>query len=460
MKKASNHANPLIGMAGEIIDTLAGIPVLQYDNMHRCVLSWNHQRQLEEIYTLVVGRGPMKEYLQRILLLAFAIVSFLPVSFAQMANVTGIIRGEEGALQAATIKVGKTVVLTDDNGRFSMSLNPGRHHIVITHTGYKTVLQQLIVENGETKNIEVSLVREVDLGEVIVLGSRSLVQRSNLNTAVPVDVFQAKQLQQTGQVSLTQMLNYSVPSFNASRPHNNEPATLRGLNPDHLLILVNGTRRHSMGIITASGARGQLGGGTAPNDLNSIPFTAIEKIEILRDGASAQYGSDAIAGVMNIQLKKSTGKTTVQIQAGQFYKGDGESLIAGINHGFSLNKKGFLNFSADFRFSDYSYRGGAYTGTVYKTISATAAPAVAAKLKAEDDSLIRLNNFDRNKVSNAGSPKITRIGVLLNGGYSIGQKTEFFWTATCNSRQSRAPQAYIFPKSPARINELLFPNGF
>jgi iron complex outermembrane receptor protein len=141
----------------------------------------------------------------------------------------------------------------------------------------------------------------------------------------------------------------------------------------------------------------------------------------------------------------------------QFYKGDGENITAGINRGFSLNNKGFLNFSADFRFNNPTYRGGTYTGTVYRNIPDT---ATAQRLKAEDDSLIRVNNFDRTKVSNAGSPKITRVGALLNGGYTIGKKSELFWTAAVNSRPSIALQGYTFPKTANRINPALFPNGF
>jgi iron complex outermembrane receptor protein len=385
---------------------------------------------------------------RRIFSLAVTLLLFLPLAFGQKGTVRGTVKGSEGPLQAATVAAGKTTVMTDEGGTFSLQLAPGRYTLVITHVGYKMNAQDVNVTNGDIDGIDINLVPAAGLDEVTVLGSRSLVQRSNLNTAVPVDVFPARQLVQTAQASLTQMLNYTVPSFNASRPRNNEPATLRGLNPDHLLILVNGTRRHNMGIITASGARGQLGGGSAPNDLNAIPFTAIEKIEILRDGAAAQYGSDAIAGVINIQLKKSTGVTTAQVQTGQYYKGDGGNLLFGINHGFALNKKGFLNFSADFRFNDYTYRGGTYTGTVYTTN------------KRVDDSLVLARGFDRNNVSNAGSPKITRIGVLVNGGYPIGKKTELFWTAAFNSRQSRAYQGYIFPKNANRVNPELFPHGF
>ena len=109
--------------------------------------------------------------------------------------------------------------------------------------------------------------------------------------------------------------------------------------------------------------RGTLGRGSVGNDLNSIPFSAIEKIEILRDGASAQYGSDAIAGVMNIELKKTTGKTFINLHLGQQYKGDGESIVFGINRGIKLNKKGLLlNFSGDFRYRKPTHRGGEYLG--------------------------------------------------------------------------------------------------
>ncbi|HUP13197.1 MAG TPA: carboxypeptidase regulatory-like domain-containing protein, partial [Niastella sp.] len=174
----------------------------------------------EQLNSLQVRRSPTKALFQRIIMPAFTFVLFLPFAFAQKGTITGRVTGNEGAIQSATVTAAKTSVLTDDKGSFSMSLNPGNHTIVITHTGYKEVMQELTIENGNTKNIEVVLIRGAELGEVVVLGSRSLVQRSNLNTVVPVDVFTSKQLEQTGQVSLTQMLNYSAPSFNASRPHN------------------------------------------------------------------------------------------------------------------------------------------------------------------------------------------------------------------------------------------------
>ena len=154
------------------------------------------------------------------------------------------------------------------------------------------------------------------------------------------------------------------------------------------------------------GLKGQLGPGSVGNDLNSIPFSAIEKIEILRDGASAQYGSDAIAGVINIQLKKSTGKTSIQLHTGQFYEGDGEKLSLGINRGISLNKKGFLNFSASFRYQAPTYRGGEYSGTVYKNYPANASSADSIKTKAQDDSIVNARGYNRKSdLDNVGNSK-------------------------------------------------------
>jgi iron complex outermembrane receptor protein len=169
---------------------------------------------------------------------------------------------------------------------------------------------------------------------------------------------------QTGQINLTQMLNFAAPSFNASRELYNEPITLRGLDPQHMLILLDGTRYHNQTWYFQGYLRGQLGKGSAGNDLNSIPFSAIEKVEILRDGASAQYGSDAIARVINIRLKETTGKTSILLHTGQYYAGDGEKFSFGVNRGFSIRKKGFVNFSADYRYQLPVYRAE-YTRALY-----------------------------------------------------------------------------------------------
>ncbi|HZH65682.1 MAG TPA: TonB-dependent receptor [Flavisolibacter sp.] len=377
---------------------------------------------------------------------AYCLVGSAP--FAQKGTLNGTVTGAGEPLQAVTVTAGANNVLTDKRGWFSLSLDAGFYTFIISHAGYKTVAQEVKITSSDTQTLHFRLAPAEEMSEVVVLGSRSSVQRTYLQTPVPVDVIAAKQLTQTGQPSLTQMLNFAAPSFNASRPLINEPVTLRGLNPDQLLILVNGTRRHNMAYVNPGGVRGILGRGAVANDLNAIPFSAIEKIEILRDGASAQYGSDAIAGVINIQLKKQTNETSVQLHTGQFYKGDGKSVTAGLNTGFSLFRKGFLNISADFRYNNPTHRGGEYWGTVY------------TDNKTVDDSIVRARGFNRKAVSNAGSSKQTSGGLSLNGGYPVSANTELFWTAMVSSRKTIFTSGFIFPKNTTRINPELFPDGF
>lgn len=386
---------------------------------------------------------------------------------------TGIIKGKvlviEGVLQAATVFLGNENQLTDYQGGFVFSVRPGIYTLVITHTGYKKIEQKVEIEEGNTQVVDFTMTPTEHLGEVVVLGSRSNVQRSNLNMAVPVDALSAKQLTQTGQLSLVQMLNFIAPSFTASRQVSNEPATLRGLDPEHVLILLNGTRYHNSAWLNLGNFRGSLGRGSVGNDLNSIPFSAIEKIEILRDGASAQYGSDAIAGAINIRLKELTGKTSIQINAGQYYKGDGENLVIGINRGISLrrrsktpeNENGFLNISGDYRFQGRTNRGGIHEGTVYSSIPGTASQAQRDIIVTEDNRRINSNGFSRLvPASHVGNPKLTSFGFLINGGYPVKNHVKLFWTAAINNRIVNSRSAYVFPKTPNQIDTALFPGGF
>jgi iron complex outermembrane recepter protein len=370
-------------------------------------------------------------------------------SFAQRGIIKGLVKDEETRLQAATVSVANNSTVSNSNGEFSIAINPGTYILFATHVGYKKFEQEINVKANETLTITINMLRAEQLGEVVVLGSRSVIQRSNLYTAIPVDRITSKELVQTGQPSLIQMLNFTVPSLNSSRQSLLDPVTLRGISPDHLLILMNGVRYHNLAAINSGSIRGTLGRGAVGNDLNSIPFSAIEKIEILRDGASAQYGSDAIAGVMNIILKKTTGKTSVHLHLGQQYKGDGENILFGINQGISLNKKGFLNFSGDFRYRNATHRGGEYQGTVYNNN-----PVL-------DSQKISERGFSRKTpVSNDGSIELSSSGFLMNGGYTVGNQIELFWTGSVNYRHPVSVGAYRFPKNTNQVNLALYPDGF
>lgn len=403
----------------------------------------------------------MRKIYLDIILSAVIIVSANTFSFSQNGIITGKVKYGTEALQSATVSLGNQTTNTDHKGEFSFSIKPGNYTITVTHVSYNKIEKAVRVEGGRTQNIDFDMIPDgSQLGEITVVGSRSLVHRSNLNTPVPIDVFSSAQLAQTGQTNLMQMLNFTAPSFNASMQIMTEPVTLRGLDPDHTLILLNGTRYHNIAYMNPGLPRGQLGRGSVGNDLNTIPFSAIEKVEILRDGASAQYGSDAIAGVVNTRLKESTGKTSVSLHLGQHFKGDGEKFKLGIYRGIDLNKKGFLSFSADLNHREPAFRGGEHKGTVYKNIPANSSYTDSVRIRAEDDSIIKARGFDRMKAGNAGTTKSTSIGFLMNGAYRVSDKTELFWTGTLNYQTLTFENNQILPRNPVAINTLLFPDGF
>lgn len=188
-----------------------------------------------------------------------------------------------------------------------------------------------------------------EFSETISVGSRS-AERSRTDTPVPVDVLPIEELATaSGQLDLGQLLQYAAPSFNSNRQSGSDgsdhvdAATLRGLGPDQVLVLVNGKRRHTSALVYLFGTRAR---GNVGTDLNTIPVAAIERIEILRDGASAQYGSDAIAGVVNIVLKRGTGLDVV-VAAGGYRAGDGETGQVAVNYGLEVGRGGSLNLTGE-----------------------------------------------------------------------------------------------------------------
>jgi len=198
-----------------------------------------------------------------------------------------------------------------------------------------------------------------NLDAVQVTGSR-VRGRTAEDTAAPVDIIGKEELNATGALEVGQILQTLEPSFNFSRTFVSDgsdilrPATLRALGPDQVLVLVNGQRRHQQALVNVQQT---IGRGSAGTDINAIPLSAIERIEVLRDGAAAQYGSDAIAGVINIILKRQTDHTDVSLMGGQTYAGDGEIVHGSVNTGWDLGK-GFVNLSAEYRDRGETNRAG------------------------------------------------------------------------------------------------------
>jgi iron complex outermembrane receptor protein len=206
--------------------------------------------------------------------------------------------------------------------------------------------------------------------EVVITGTR-VQSRTRLDTLAPVDVLSSQALTQQGTTELAQALSTMAPSLDFPRPSITDgtdiirPATLRGLSPDQTLVLVNSKRRHASALVNVNGS---IGRGSAAVDLNAIPVPAIERIEVLRDGASAQYGSDAIAGVINIKLREAREGGEAAVSYGLFNSDvktargersvhDGNALDASFWSGLPLGPKGFLTVTGEFRDNDPTSRG-------------------------------------------------------------------------------------------------------
>jgi iron complex outermembrane recepter protein len=270
------------------------------------------------------------------------------------------------------------------------------------------------------------------LDTIQVLGSRAK-NRTAAETAAPVDIIRAEQLEQTGVQELGQLLQMLEPSFNFSRTTISDgtdiirPATLRGLGPDQVLVLVNGKRRHQQALVNVQQT---IARGSAGTDINAIPVTAIDRIEVLRDGAAAQYGSDAIAGVINIVLKKQTKETQLFFEAGQTREGDGDVLHGGINHGFALGDDGFLNVSVEYRDREETNRAGPDTLRV-------SPPRVTQRI---------------------GDADAKDAYLWMNGGVELGVG-ELYWFGGASRRKGDS-SGFFRSAGDGRTVPALYPNGF
>ena len=336
---------------------------------------------------------------------------------------------------------------TNANGVFTINADEG-DVLVITIIGYKT--QEITV--GSQHELTINMEDAVAELSTVVVGSRSLRPRTNVESPVPVDVISSKDLLGTGQIEPAQQIQYTAPSFVSNRQtiadgtDHIDPASLRGLGPDQVLVLVNGKRRYNTALVNINGT---VGKGSVGTDLNAIPASSIERIEVLRDGAASQYGSDAIAGVINVVLKKKTG-TQVFAHAGQQYAGDGANLQLGINEGFKLGKKGgVLNLTGEIRHRQPTNRAGNYLGTVYTADAA------------QDEVLIAQNGgWDRTNNIFLGNSKQLNAYGEANLEVPISDKSRFYAMGMYSYRKGKAAGFYRYPKQTTQVVAQLYPRGF
>lgn len=281
------------------------------------------------------------------------------------------------ALLGVTIVIKGTSKGTTSDGEGNFSINADKGQVLIfSFIGYNS--REITVGNDTTLSVTLEDAAK-ELEEFVMVGSRSAKPRTDVERPAPVDVLTAKELQNTGQVDLGQMLQFTSPSFNSSKNGINgvanyaDPATLRGMSPDQVLVLIDGKRRHQFSALNLNIT---IGKGTVVTDMNSIPSLATDRLEILRDGAAAQYGSDAIAGIINVGLNKSVGKGTFKTQYGVTSRGDGASYLAAANYGIKLGKeKSYLNMTLHYQYAEGSDRSDPFNGNIYSANAAAEATA-------------------------------------------------------------------------------------
>ena len=272
--------------------------------------------------------------------------------------------------------------ISDPDGNYSVTVPEIDSTLEFRFVGYGA--QEFVVSRG-TSVIDVRLSQSIlSLEDVVVIGSRRL-PRLIKDSAVPVDVFGPRDLVSQTSTDVDEILRTQIPSFNVQRHGIDDeatlvrPITLRGLSPDNVVVLVNGKRRHRSASLALLGS--SLNTGSQGVDLNMIPSIALKKVEVLRDGAAAQYGADAVAGVFNMQLRDNSSGVQIRLQGGQYFDGNdinpigiaassddllsdhettgkGGSFVAAVNVGLPLTERGFVNVSAEYRDANPTIRSG------------------------------------------------------------------------------------------------------
>lgn len=360
---------------------------------------------------------------------------------------------------------------SDVDGNFSLSVKAGAT-LVVSYVGYQS--QEIMI--SDQTQLTIVMVGLTELDEIVITGSRTPA-RSNTATPLPIDVVSASSLISTGQTTFDKALQYKIPSFNTVQTPVNDatslldPYEIRNMGPSRTLILINGKRKNLSSLLytQTSPGRGETG-----SDISGIPVDAIKSVEVLRDGASAQYGSDAIAGVINIILKDDVEMGSLTLRTGITGQGDGEMVGVSLNNGTVIgDNKGFINYTADFskvnlanrpgtvdadgefndfvavdpgQLSSYINDDGTLQGTQISNLSASeqeifftnyqSTADYATKLAAinqgnttgravVDDFLAR--NPDANNIN--GAPETAAAKFAINAGYNVSDDTELYINA-------------------------------
>jgi len=406
----------------------------------------------------------MKRKLLLILILGTLISTHI---FAQQRTLTGVVVSTDDKLPLPGVSVKVKgldgAAVTKQDGTFSIVVRNGRY-LLVSYIGYKSAE----VEIGTATKLSIALeAADNNLNELQIVGSRS-ANRTKLNSPVPVDVIDLKTLQQySPQASVTQLLQYVSPSFHSSVSGGGDAASatstvqLKGLGVDQVLVLVNGKRRHKSSNISWGG----LGNGATGYDLNAIPVGSIDRIEILRDGAAAQYGSDAIAGVINIVLKSNVNELTVSTLGSIRRRGDGLTTRTSANLGTKLGSRGFLNLTGEYATQAVSLPSGKdgdglYIGPAYGG-GANTRGFDQIYTREIDDAIISGRGIDRNHFDTRGSTNKSKDGLLsFNAAVPLDDNFELYSFGGISHRNSQFTAVYRLPGWTERNNTFVYPDGF
>lgn len=389
------------------------------------------------------------------ILTVFALLAVAGQASAQEATITGQVidaAGLQPVAGAQVFVVGTARgVLTDEDGRYTLRVPAGTYTVRAQFLGYVPAERTLTAGAGTSQTVDFQLtVGALPIDEIVATGSRT--QRSALETTVPVDIITAEEIRESPHTELAQVIRDIVPSFNASKQtiadgtDHVDPASLRGLGPDQVLVLINGKRRHHSALTHVNGTFGR---GTVGVDLNAIPMSAVERIEVLRDGAASQYGSDAIAGVINLVLKRQTDALVGNVQAGVTGEGDGEQVKADANFGFRVGERGYFNVTGEFLDRERTDRSDPFQGPIFFDD------------RAADDAEIASRGLTREELSMRTGQGEAIVGhAFFNGALPVSEEAELYAFGGATHRNGVATGFYRRPIQEDRVVFELFPNGF
>ncbi len=406
----------------------------------------------------------------------FGMFMATPLAAQEAVTITGTVTDAStgSPLGGATVSIIGTnrTSQTSAAGTYSIRVLAGSYNLQATSIGYTPGEQAISVSEGDSPTVDFELASQaIQMGNVLVaIGSRTA--RTATQTPVPIDVITGAEIRASGQTELNQILRELVPSFNASHQNISDgtdhinPASLRGLGPDQVLVLVNGKRRHASALVNINGTFGR---GTVGTDLNAIPPAAIERIEVLRDGASAQYGSDAIAGVINIVLKDQTESLQLSVRGGMTggcfsqpdrpdgtpqnidWDCDGEQVNIDANFGFPIGDGGYFNVTGAFLNRERTNRSGLEMKDQFLGISGVAAT----------DTEIASRGLTRADFSMTTGQSEAVVGMLFfNGAVPIGNDSELYAFGGVSRRDGAATGFFRRANEPLKTDLTLYPNGF